>query len=559
MDHKTFSAHTIKADAQQGVVEAIVAVMGNLDQGDDIIHNGAFAKTIQERRGKIKVLDQHQTDSIMRAIGKPLEVRELSRDQLPPDLLAKYPTATGGLYTKTQYLMDTPEGKGAFQRIAAGAVDEYSIGYDALDVDYSKVKTPSGSERTARNLRTLKWYEYSPVLFAMNEATTTMSAKGATGATDLPLADRAKAWDATGAQNRVRQWAGATDAPNAKYRSAFFWYDADAPDNFTSYKLQFADIVDGRLTAIPRGVFAVAAVLQGSRGGVDIPADDKDAVKSKVSGYYSRMRKEFDDETIMPPWESKAYKDAKPWNVFKEGDKWNVYKLDADGNRTGDALGSHDNEADARAQVRALYASENSKSVKSVDLTSYVREVTEAFNEQYGMGAMYGPMSECYCIWRVFDDHVIVQEMMSDNYYQVDYSAVNGEIIFAPKPAWIEGDLAFAPEMEAGGEMKRYTLTHRREMKSGRIFAARNMDKLQRMKDLIEALLADAATVTEEDVTDETDKPQKPMMDNAPAGKRAAEPRDAETQAGPATTSPTNEALIKSLEIEVEILKLLEV
>lgn len=222
MDHKTFSAFTLKSDAQQGIVEAIVAVMGNIDQGGDIIWNGAFTKSITERRGKIRVLDQHQTDSIMRAIGMPLEVREIPRAELPPELLAQYPMATGGLYTKTQYLMNTPEGKGAFDRISAGAVGEYSIGYDPLDSDYSKVKDATGKDVTVRNLRTLKWYEYSPCLFAMNSATGTLSAKGATGATDLPLAGRDVAWDSTGAEKRVRDWAGATDAPNAKYRSAFF-------------------------------------------------------------------------------------------------------------------------------------------------------------------------------------------------------------------------------------------------------------------------------------------------------------------------------------------------
>lgn len=177
MDHKTFSAYTLKADAAQGIVESIVAVMGNADQGDDVIHPGAFLKTITERRGKIRVLDQHQTDSIMRAIGKPLELREMSRAELPADLLIKYPTATGGLYAKTQYLMNTPEGKGAFERIVAGAVDEYSIGYDALDNDFSSIAGPDGQKKTVRNLRTLKLYEYSPVLFGMNSATTTLSTK----------------------------------------------------------------------------------------------------------------------------------------------------------------------------------------------------------------------------------------------------------------------------------------------------------------------------------------------------------------------------------------------
>lgn len=357
-EHKTFNSYLLKADDRQGIVESIVAVMGNVDQGDDIIHPGAFRKTMMDQMGKIRVLDQHNTDSILRVLGRPVAMRELSRDQLPPDLLAKYPTATGGLYTKTQYNLQTDNGRNAFNLISAGDVSEYSIGYDPVDVDYSKVKNEAGLEKTVRNIRQMRLYEYSPVIWAMNSATSTLSAKGATGAAGLPLADRARAWDSTAAEGRVRSWAGATDAPNEKYRSAFFWYDAEAPDNFTSYKLQFADIVDGKLTAIPRGIFAVAAVLQGSRGGVNIPAGDKDTIKSKVAAYYSRMRKEFDDDSIVAPWEGKAMQ-AKPWNVFHEGGKWNVYKLDADGNPTGERLGSFDTETEAQAQMRALYASEN--------------------------------------------------------------------------------------------------------------------------------------------------------------------------------------------------------
>jgi len=60
-------------------------------------------------------------------------------------------------------------------------------------------------------------------------------------------------------------------------------------DNFTAYKLLIADVVDDRLTAVPRGVMAAAAVMQGSRGGVDIPRDDIDRVKSHLAKYYAKM------------------------------------------------------------------------------------------------------------------------------------------------------------------------------------------------------------------------------------------------------------------------------
>ena len=105
-----------------------------------------------------------------------------------------------------------------------------------------------------------------------------------TGFQDLPLADR------------DREWAGAQDEPNAKYRDAHVWYDADKKENFGSYKLLVADVVDGRLRAVPRGVMAAGNVMEGSRGGVDLPKGDVDRVKSHLAKYYSKM-----DDTA--PWE----------------------------------------------------------------------------------------------------------------------------------------------------------------------------------------------------------------------------------------------------------------
>lgn len=113
---------------------------------------------------------------------------------------------------------------------------------------------------------------------------------------DLPLADRDREWDGDAAEKRVREWAGAEDGPNEKYRDAHVWYDADAKDNFTGYKLLIADVIDGRLTVVPRGVITAGGVMQGARGGVDIPERDVDRVKSHLAKYYAKM----DDQ---PPWE----------------------------------------------------------------------------------------------------------------------------------------------------------------------------------------------------------------------------------------------------------------
>jgi len=113
---------------------------------------------------------------------------------------------------------------------------------------------------------------------------------------DLPLADRDRAWDGAAAEKRVRKWAGAEDEPNQKYRDAHVWYDADKKENFTAYKLLIADVVDGNLKVVPRGLMASGNIMQGARGGADLPKKDIDRVKSHLAKYYKKM-----GDT--PPWE----------------------------------------------------------------------------------------------------------------------------------------------------------------------------------------------------------------------------------------------------------------
>jgi hypothetical protein len=100
----------------------------------------------------------------------------------------------------------------------------------------------------------------------------------------------------------VREWAGAEDEPNAKYAKAFFYKDPDKADQWGGYKLGFADVIDDELKAVPRGIFAVAGVLNGARGGADIPDEDVEKIKKRVETWYAKMAKEFDDDSIVVPW-----------------------------------------------------------------------------------------------------------------------------------------------------------------------------------------------------------------------------------------------------------------
>lgn len=113
---------------------------------------------------------------------------------------------------------------------------------------------------------------------------------------DYPLADRDREWDGAAAEQRIRVWAGAQDEPSPKYRDAHLWYDSDKRNNFTAYKLLIADVVHGQVRAVPRGIMAAGNIMQGARGGIDLPAADVDRVKNHLAKYYKKMNEDA-------PWE----------------------------------------------------------------------------------------------------------------------------------------------------------------------------------------------------------------------------------------------------------------
>lgn len=130
----------------------------------------------------------------------------------------------------------------------------------------------------------------------------------ASGAAGLPLTARDATWSASDAETTIRKWASSDGSGDldkvdwGRYGQAFFWHDDD-PQGVGDFKLGFAQNDNG-LQAVWAGVTACAAVLQGSRGGVQgISADDRSAIQGKIGAYYAAARKKYDDDTIRPPWD----------------------------------------------------------------------------------------------------------------------------------------------------------------------------------------------------------------------------------------------------------------
>lgn len=150
-----------------------------------------------------------------------------------------------------------------------------------LEKDPNKLKSWADSSETLG----LAWEESLWDTFLMEE-------KAVSGDTSLPLASKDHAWSGPEAKKRIFAWAGGDDFDPSKVKKAFFYYDAENDKLKSSYKLPFADVVDGKLMAIPRALSAVQGALDGARGtGVDIPDSDKDGIMKKVDSYQNRIDK----------------------------------------------------------------------------------------------------------------------------------------------------------------------------------------------------------------------------------------------------------------------------
>lgn len=109
-----------------------------------------------------------------------------------------------------------------------------------------------------------------------------------TGSVDLPLASRERDWDGPAAKRRL--------AEAGRLAEGCFYRDPDGdPQTQVAYKLPFADVIGGTVTAVPQGVITAAGVMQGAMGGVDVPAADRAGIRARIGTYYRRL-------DLEPPW-----------------------------------------------------------------------------------------------------------------------------------------------------------------------------------------------------------------------------------------------------------------
>lgn len=196
LQYKTFDVSTIdQAALDEGVIKGFLAIYGNRDSGGDRLVLGAARKSISERGHSIPIGYQHDlTDPL----GRWTLLKEVSRTELPAQVLAKAPEATGGLYGEGRISMNA-KNRDRLISIKDGTIPGLSIGYEVMQETF--VKDADGAR--TRELKEIRLWEASCVTLAMNEAAMTTYAKAA-----LPISENGTHGAFTGTHSHAHQTSG---------------------------------------------------------------------------------------------------------------------------------------------------------------------------------------------------------------------------------------------------------------------------------------------------------------------------------------------------------------
>lgn len=133
-----------------------IAAAFSKDLGDDVIHPGAFKRTLEHwRRSKkdepVQLLDSHDRFSVFSVLGKMLDAQEVDT----------------GLDSEFDFIPEDEKAMAAWRRVKGRYVTKLSIGYEAVKFDF---ETPPGAKPwdRIRHLHEIKLIEVSLVLRPMN-------------------------------------------------------------------------------------------------------------------------------------------------------------------------------------------------------------------------------------------------------------------------------------------------------------------------------------------------------------------------------------------------------
>lgn len=142
-------------DEQKGVFAGYGSIFNNKDLGNDVMMEGAFAKSIARKGARgVKLLYQHKADEPIGVFDEIIEDRK-------------------GLKVKGRLAMGTQKGREVYELMKMGAIDGLSIGYRV---------SPKGAhydeKGKRRMLKEVDLMEISAVTFPMNPRARVSAVKG---------------------------------------------------------------------------------------------------------------------------------------------------------------------------------------------------------------------------------------------------------------------------------------------------------------------------------------------------------------------------------------------
>lgn len=180
MEYKTLPYFVKEIDTKTRVVTGIFAVHGNVDSGGDMSVNGSFEKYLNSGRSRVRFLWNH--NAMNPPIASIKSVREVGRDDLPEQVMAWAPDATGGVEVKREYYDGIPLSDWVFKAIEKKDVTEMSYAYDVHEYT---IKEREDGQRPIRILNEVELYDISDVNWGMNPATSGVKGLPVSGMTFL--------------------------------------------------------------------------------------------------------------------------------------------------------------------------------------------------------------------------------------------------------------------------------------------------------------------------------------------------------------------------------------
>jgi len=282
--HKTVDPAAAKLQVLQeddgaGYLEGYASTFGNVDEQNETVSRGAFAKTLRERLKKraIKLVDSHAVNHGSKAI---IGVVEEARED------------DAGLWIKARF-SSAPSAQEVRTKVREGILDSLSIGYQVIKDDVKD---------GVRVLKELRLFEVSVVAWPANTQALISAVKRVVPVTTFALAPLDTPWNGNRARQSLQRWIGGDPTEWGqeewqRYSRGFLWYDSENANRLGSYYFPVVTVINGEPMYVFRGVAAALAALRGARGAGSGPWEsDADAIERQIRRLYDRFEQPFPEK-----------------------------------------------------------------------------------------------------------------------------------------------------------------------------------------------------------------------------------------------------------------------